>query len=359
MPRIMNQYLDTQIFSLTPDASLAALESTLARLLVPGSMLDPRLNAYCNRLQDRFQLFCTTCPAPQWHNGLIITPEIRCQTEIYLPLAEIQAAFRYLLRRTCRYSPFLPAVPIFSALSWADALERINSPLSSFNPARILAEIAADQLLRTKFLAPLFIPKRYGGGLDRYPLQKKFLAEWLSRRSAREIAVLDAACGSGEGVYELAAMVAAAGFYPGSTVVHGCTVEPLELAAAAHGWFPHDSARELALKRMIAETLQRGGVGTISFFREDICRKSENSILYDVVVCNGLLAGPLLHENSALEAAVAGLAQRVKKGGILLAADRFHDGWRRVIPHSELKRLFAKHGIRCIDLTEGVGGIKT
>jgi chemotaxis methyl-accepting protein methylase len=355
----MNQYLDAQTFPLTPDSSPSAVETTLARLLVPGDIMDRRLHAYCNRLQDRFHQFCTTCPAPPWQHGLILTPEIRHQTEVYLPLAEIQSAFRYLLRRAFRYKPFLPAVPLFSALSWVDALERIHAPGVSSNPAQILAEIAADQTLRADFLAALFIPKRYGGGFDRYPLQKRFLQEWLSGRSTQEISVLDAACGSGEGVYELAALVAEVGFLPGSTVVHGCTVEPLELAAAAHGWFPHDSVRELSVKRMIAGALQRGRCGSIEFFREDICAPADGAVRYDVVVCNGLLGGPLLHEQSALDAAVKGLALRLKKGGILLAADRFHAGWRRVIPLNELKLLFVRHGVRLISSPEGISGIRT
>jgi SAM-dependent methyltransferase len=355
----MNQYHDLQVFRFSPDSSATALEATLTRLLVPGNIMDSGLNSYCRRLQERFALFCSTCPSPQWHKGLIITPEIRCQTEIYLPLAEIQAACRYLLLRSCRYTPFLPAVPIFSALSWVDALERISQPLLNFNPARTIAEVSADQELRTKFLASLFIPKRYGGGFDRYPLQKIFLKERFSGCHKKGISVLDAACGSGEGVYELADMVAAAGFHPDSAVVHGCTIEPLELAAAAHGWFPQDSARELAVKRMIEAVSKRGGTETLLFFRDDICRPVENSGLYDVVICNGLLGGPLLHENTRLEAAVKGLVRRVKKGGILLAADRFHGGWRRVIPLDELKLLFAKHGIKPVDLPEGVGGIRT
>ena len=247
----MNQYSDLQHFSLTPDSSQAALESTLAKLLVPGNIMDSRLKAYCNRLQDRFKLFCSTCPAPEWHKGLIVTPEIRCQSEIYLPLAEIQTVFRYLLLRSCRYKPFLPAVPIFSALSWADALERIEPFPFRFNPARIIADVAENQLLRTTFLASLFIPKRYGGGGDRYPLQKIFLNEWLSGRSRQKLSLLDAACGSGEGVYGLEEMLAETGCDPDSTTVHGCTVEPLELAAAAHGWLPHDSERGAALKNMI------------------------------------------------------------------------------------------------------------
>jgi len=359
MPCIMNQYLNTQTFSLTPDSSPSALESTLARLLVAGNIMDSRLYAYCNRLQDRFNQFCTTCPVPQWQHGLILNPEIRRQTEVYLPLAEIQSAFRYLLLRSFHYRPFLPAIPLFSAVSWVDALEQIHSPRFSLNPAPILAEIAADQPLRAKFLASFFMPKRYGGGYDRYPLQKKFLQEWLSARSKGEISLLDAACGSGEGVYELAAMVAGAGFNPGSTIVHGCTVEPLELAAAAHGWFPQDSERELSATRMIKEVVERGGSGGIEFFRDDICCLADSPLQYDVVVCNGLLGGPLLHEHNALETAVKGLAQRVKKGGIILTADRFHAGWRRIIPLVELNLLFAKHGISLIDPPEGISGIKT
>lgn len=355
----MNQDFTAQNFSLHPDPGTAACEATLARLLVPGRIMDDQLAACCNRLQNRFRLFCSTCPAPEWHRGLIITPELRCQTEIYLPLAEIQSAFRYLLHRSCRYKPFLPAVPLFSAFSWIDALERLQAPGFSFNPAPIIAEVAGDQALRTRFLAALFIPKRYGGGLERYPLQKRFLHEWLSNRDKDELSVLDAACGSGEGVYELAEMSAATGFQPGATTVHGCTVEPLELVAAAHGWFPHDSVRERAVKEMIEGESRRNWSESIEFFREDICRPTENLRFYDVVLCNGLLGGPLLNEHNALETAVKGLAQRVKKEGILLAADRFHAGWRRVIPFAELKMLFEKHGLRLIDLAEGIGGIKT
>jgi len=355
----MNQYHDLQVFRFSPDSSATALEATLTRLLVPGNIMDNRLNSYCRCLQERFALFCSTCPSPQWNKGLRITPEIRCQTEIYLPIKEIQSAFSYLLQRSCRYSPFSPAVPIFSALSWVDALERINQPLISFNPARIIVDVSADQELRTKFLASLFIPKRYGGGFDRYPIQKIFLKEWFSGSRKRGISVLDAACGSGEGVYELADMAAAVGFHPDSTVVHGCTIEPLELNAAAHGWFPEDSERELSVKRMIEASSKRGSPEAILFFRDDICRPVEDSGLYDVVICNGLLGGPLLHEHARLEGAVKGLVRRVKKGGLLLAADRFHGGWRRVIPPDGLKLLFVKHGIRLVDLPEGVGGIRT
>jgi len=354
----MNQDPATQTFSLSLDSSPDELQATLQRLLVPGPIMDSRLTAYRNRLQERFNLFCSTCPVAQWDKGLVITPEIRCQTEIYLPLAEIQAAFRSLFLRSFHYTPFLPAVPMFTTISWVDALERIHIPGISFNPARIITEVAADYSQRLKFLAALFIPKRYGGSSDRYPLQKAFLHEWLGGKNTRKLSMLDAACGSGEGVYELAQLAADAVGHCYTATVHGCTVEPLELVAAAHGWFPHDSAREQAFKRILSASGKRGEAGTIGFFREDICQPADNPARYDVVICNGLLGGPLLHEPNALDEAVKGLAQRVKKGGILLAADKFHAGWRRSIPHDQLKSYLVKHGIRLMNLPEGIGGIR-
>jgi chemotaxis methyl-accepting protein methylase len=358
MPAIMNQYPDAQPFSLSPDSSPAALVATLATLLIPGDITDSRLEAYCRRLQERFDLFMSTCPAPEWSSGLILTPEIRCQSEIYLPLTEIQAAFRYLLRRSCRYRPFLPAVPLFSSLTLFDALEQLNTPVFTGNPARTLARIASDQTLRTELLAALFVPKRYGGGFDRYPRQKRFLLEWLSLQTKDHLTVLDAACGSGEGVYELAGLAAEAGFQPAATTLHGCTVEPLELAAAAHGWFPHDAARERAIKEMITASSRQQWAGSIQFFREDICTPRDSSGRYDVVICNGLLGGPLLYERNTLETAVKGLVKRLKKKGIFLAADRFHGGWRRKIPLNELGLLCTQHGLRLLDLPEGIGGIR-
>lgn len=354
----MNQYPAAHSFSLSPDLSLSGLQATLQRLLVSGPIMDSRLSAYSNHLQERFDLFCSTCPAPQWDNCLVITPEIRCQTELYLPIAELRKAFSYLLLRSCKYQPFFPAVPIFTALSWIDALERLDSHIFSFNPARIITAVAEEEALRTHLLTALFIPKRYGTGFNRYPLQQKFLDTWLSGRNTPEIALLDAACGSGEGVYELVEMVADAGFSPKATIVHGCTVEPLELTAAAHGWFPHDTVHEQAVKRVITRVVQRGLHGTIQFFREDICTPAENSQQYDVVICNGLLGGPLLHEYIALETAIDGLVRRLKKGGILLAANRFHAGWHRITPPDQLKLFFVQHGIRLIEMPEGIGGIR-
>lgn len=353
----MNQQLDLQNFSLVPDASRAAREATLARLLVPGNIMDDRLATVCARLRERYRLFCSTCPSPQWDRGLVITPEIRCQTEIYLPLNEIGSGFHYLLQRSCRYRPFLPAVPLFSALSWPDALERIGGAGIGLDAGRLLADLAENYQLRAAFLAALFVPKRYGDAKGRYPLQLAFINSWLSSRAGGDLSLLDAACGSGEGVYELAEMFCEAGLDGRRVTICGGTVEPLELVAAAHGWFPYDSGREARYAAMIGN--MAGLDLAVRFCRDDILETYAGKDLHDLVICNGLLGGPLLHGAATLQRAVRGVVERVKPGGLVLAADRFHDGWRRIVPLALLQQLFRDEGVRTVDLPEGVGGIRT
>ena len=361
MPDRMNQYPDTETFSLKPDLSPAALEATVSRILVPGNIMDRILERYCCRLQERFRVYCSTCPAPEWSTGLILTPEIRSQAEIYLPISEIQAAFRYLLGRSTRHKPFFPAFSLFSALSWPDALERLNDPPGSSNPAELIRGLAEDEESRRVFIASSLVPSRYGGEFGRYPLQAGFLKEWLENRLQHGLAgvtVLDAACGSGEQSYELAELLMDAGWEPERCTVIGETVEPLELAAAAHGWFPHDRVREIRFRRRVESILAKGGVSMISFISRDIRSRVETGRCFDAVICNGLIGGPLLHDKRAVRAALRYLAERVEKGGVFLAADRFHSGWRKAVPVGMIKAELESAGFAIVDVGEGVAAVR-
>jgi len=361
MPDRMNQYPDSETFSLKPDLSPAALEATVSRILVPGNIMDRILERYCCRLQERFRGYCSTCPAPEWGRGLILTPEIRSQTEIYLPIGEIQAAFRYLLGRSTRYKPFLPAFSLFSALSWPDALGRFNDPPDSSNPADVIRELAEDENSRRIFIASSLVPCRYGGEFGRYPLQAGFLKEWLGNRLQHGLAgveVLDAACGSGEQSYELAELLLDAGWELERCTVIGETVEPLELAAAAHGWFPHDRAREASFRRRVESILAKGSGSMISFVSRDIRSRVETGRCFDVVICNGFIGGPLLNDKRVVRVALRYLAERVEKGGIFLAADRFHAGWRKAVPVGMIKAELESAGFAIVDAGEGVAAVR-
>ena len=361
MPDRMNQYPDAETFALKPDLDLAALEATVSRILVPGNIMDGILERYCCRLQERFRRYSSTCPAPEWGHGLIVTSEIRGQTERYLPIDEIRAAFRCLLRSSTRYEPFLPAFNLFSALSWPDALARFHVPPDSSNPADLIRRLAEDEDSRRIFIASFLVPCRYGGEFGRYPLQAVFLREWLENRrqvGLDGVSILDAACGSGEQSYELAELLFDAGWEPERCTVIGETIEPLELTAAAHGWFPHDRAREIRFRRRVEPILAEGCGSMISFVNRDVCCRVEAGRRYDVVICNGLIGGPLLNDKRMVQETLRYLAERVEKGGVFLAADRFHAGWRKAVSAGMIGTELESAGFAIVDAGEGVAAVR-
>ncbi len=79
---------------------------------------------------------------------------------------------------------------------------------------------------------------------------------------------------------------------------------------------------------------------------------------YDVILCNGLLGGPFLHDWHELRATVQRLAGRLKTGGLLMAANRFHGGWKRMVDDEILRSMLAECSLRVLPVAEGVAGEK-
>ena len=69
------------------------------------------------------QLFCSyaaTSPQPLPAPGLLITPEIRLQSELYLPIKEIRRLFNRLYAAAVEHAPILSSTPFYHCPSWAD-----------------------------------------------------------------------------------------------------------------------------------------------------------------------------------------------------------------------------------------------
>ena len=335
------------------------IRERLGRLLVPGPLDDRDLESRIARLVERFRIYAACSPHGLWAPGLALTQEMTGITELYLPLDEIRRAFNRLFTLSLKFSPFLPASAVHTSTTWLDALHRLQPLVREANPARLLRRLMADEAYRCRFLFSLFLPHHYGGTFDRYPAQGALLRGWLATRPEGVVRCLDAACGSGEGSYELAMLLLDSGYAPENLEVHGATVEPLELFAAAHGWFPHDPERQTAYRRRIRRLFADGTAERIVFYREDLIEGGGAAgEAYDVIVCNGLLGGPLLNEREKLAGTVGRLCARLKPGGILLAADRFHGGWKRATPADVLGEMLAEKGLGLLTVDEGLAGVK-
>ena len=133
----------------------------------------------------------------------------------------------------------------------------------------------------------------------------------------------------------------------------------MELFAAAHGWFPHDPVRQVAFRRRINRLFIDSNAERITFFRQDLTENGHyEEEGYDIILCNGLLGGPLLNSPETLERTVGRLCASLRPGGIFLAADRFHGGWKRLVPEDVLRGTVARCGLYVRALDEGMAGIR-
>ncbi|HXE97195.1 MAG TPA: hypothetical protein VN642_12350 [Dongiaceae bacterium] len=334
----------------------------------PDSLLSPDLNkdrfqTAIRRLRTHFDIYAGTCTVPLPAPGLIVTPEIRTQCERYLQIADITAVFNHLYSAALTYPPILSSTPFHSAMSWADAFAALPAQFQfSTNPACLLEALLEDRALLTAFLFASFLPGRFYGGIGRYPGQRQFIREWLKSRQGRMLRCLDAACGTGEDTYGLALLLSKEGFSPEEILVEGWTLEPLEVWAATRRRFPNDRRRETGLREATAALYQRGYGSRISFRCVDLTEippgEADGGGQFDLILCNGLLGGPIIHQKEQLGQAVVSLAQLLAPGGILLAADNFHGGWKQKCPQAELRALFEENGMNVVETGEGFGGLK-
>ena len=320
------------------------------------------------RLHALFRVYACTSPMPLPAPGLIVTPEIRTQCERYLPIADIAAVFKHLYSAALTYPPILSSTPFHNAMSWADTFAALPPQFQfSANPAQLLESLLADQSLLTRFLFASFLPGRFYGGIGRYPGQQQFIREWLKTRRTATLNFLDAACGCGEGSYGLALLLLEGGVSSEKIRIDGWTLEPLEVWAAAHLRFPHDRRHERLLRGATSVLFQRGYDRSISFRCRDILTSTcheygslqagENR-RFDLILCNGLLGGPIIHEEGQLNRMVGNLEQMLAPGGILLVADNFHGGWKQKCPQEGLRASFETLGLKCVESGEGIGGLK-
>ena len=346
----------------TPQFDEAVIERNLGALLVIGELSDRDIDRRIVTFAERFRIYTAYYPHGLWTPGVVSTSEMRNLTEIYLPLGEIRRAFDHLFTVALRFSPFIAASTIHNAANWLDALHGLQPFVTSPDPAGLLRRLMKDEAFRRRFIFANFLPARYGGGFGRYRGQVELLRSWLVKnrlRLAGGVGCLDAACGSGEGTYELALLLLECGIKADAINIRGVTLEPLEMFAAAHCYFPHDLQRTGRYRLHIAQLREAGINAKISFALEDLTvQKPVGEREYDIILCNGLLGGPFFHEPGELLEAVRKLAGRLRERGILLAASRFHGGWKKIASDEAMREIFRACGLRILQVAQGVAGVK-
>jgi len=337
------------------------LAQRLARILQDGALRDATLDSQIRRLDARYASWLASYPLGEWGPGLAVTREMRVVSETYLPMDEIRRAFRRLFRLSFLQTPCYGASRLLCANSWLDLLPAYHPFMGGCNPALLLRRLADDAGLRLRFLFAEFLPPRYGCRSGRYPHQTEQVRGWLHANRQRfggGIRCLDAACGSGEGTYDLVRLLLEEGYPVGGFCVHGTTLEPLELFAGAHAVFPHDTQREEAFRARVAPIFGAGGATGMSFFLGDVLESAGDGGRYDLIVCNGLIGGPMLHAESEAMRGLSVLADALAPAGMLCIADSFHEGWSNSSSRATLAGLAAGCGLSVSLLPDGICALR-
>ncbi len=358
--------MNLQMFSFTPSLDPEAIAADLSLIVSPVIRPAPFLD-HIRRLRSMFRAYVNGCPPPWPAPGLAVTPEDNYRSELWLPLAAIKPVFRGFYRSALRYPPIFSSCPLAGASCWAAVVAGFP-PFCGFStdPSCLLERLLADGDLRTKFLCWAFMPRRfYGRGSDRYPAQTEYLRGFLARRgeTGGALRCLEAACGDGRGVYGLAALLLGQGWPSERFLLEGWSLEPLEVWAAAHIRFPHDPAREASFRNEAGPLFDRGVQESIRFRAADleegdIAALSGETPGFDLIICNGLLGGPIIHQPGGIGAVVRNLSALLNPDGLLLAADHFHAGWKRNVPPETLGGIFRGCGMRVVTAGEGIGGFR-
>jgi chemotaxis methyl-accepting protein methylase len=172
----------------------------------------------------------------------------------------------------------------------------------------------------------------------------------------KRLRCLDVASGDGANTYGVARLLVEQGWLPERLTVEGWTLDPLEAWAAAHGLFPHEPLREKSFQQETADCFELGIVSAVRFCCANILDVPPSEP-FDLILCNGLLGGPIIHGHQAMAAVVRNLTGLLAPGGMLLAADHFHGGWKQKCPQQELRALFEQNGLLIVESEEGISAL--
>lgn len=350
------------MFSFSPSLEHQDAAKNLQKLFSP--CLSPEwFEPAILRLQHTFDNFIKFCPPPWPAPGLQLASEIHYQSELWLPLAEIRHVFHSFYRSALAYQPIFASTPFHNAVSWAGIIANMPTFLfeGTTNPASILKSLKAGSELRRKFIFWSFMPQRYyGNNPDRYTDQTRFILKQLTNQEQKtgRLNLLDAACGDGIGTYMLAAELLKTGIAPSRFFIDGWTLDPLEAWSAAYASFPHDPGREASFRRIAEPVFSLAAGISMQFKQANLLHPPATSKAFDLILCNGLLGGPIINRLDEINHIIKNLVSMLDNGGILLAADCFHGGWKQQCPQENLKALFEQHKLKVLEAGEGVCGIK-
>ena len=274
------------------------------------------VQAHNAKWRGRWERFLALAPPPRWQRGAPVSAEWRALYEIHLPVAEYVSSLRRLARLVLPHPSWIPAALALHAAHLATRSAHFASLLDlwSYLPPRLAETVTLSVDRLPALLAALADPPRFGTADGRYPGQLAMLRSWVRRDLSGPLAFLDVGSGTGEGTREAATALREAGHVVRAV---GVTREPLEAWMAQAGCFPHREA-----------DCQVRCDDDVHFVAGEAAALPVQG-RFAVILCNGLVGGRFVQEDTAFMAILSEFARLLAADGSVLMGCRFHAGRER------------------------------
>ena len=288
--------------------------------------------------QQKMQAFRQS-KSPWWVSGMVVTPAIRQAYEHYLPVGCFLDDWIPVLHDFLPDRSWLPDImqkrisempPVQACMQYASLPD-----LWQTWPEHLAGHVGfgMDELLA--FACASASPARHGSLGNRYPEQVSLLLD-IEALPDDCLRVIDIGCGTGQGTLGILNVLSLKARH---VIGIGITKEPLEVWMASNQQLPHMQSMpdDLSFPDLHPHA-------ECTFSTGDICTRIAIDPA-DLVICNGLLGGPALHEEHRLLQAARTLASTVKVNGYLLIGNCFHAGHEEMT--ASVLHCLGTHGFEC------------
>ena len=181
-------------------------------------------------------------------------------------------------------------------------------------PANFQGAFTLDTENLERLLLALSSPAKFGTRLNRYPQQLNWLKENASL-IPDQLSVIDYACGTGQGTYEIAELLKCLGK---TASVTGLTIEVLDLWMAENKSVPHlDMYEEYTYTDTDCEP---------QFMCGDINSYS-SKLHFQLILCNGLIGGPFLNQDEDYLQLWKKINEQTEKNSLFITGHSFHGAY--------------------------------
>jgi len=283
------------------------------------------LNAHNKIWQQKINTYQQYSQTPPWFPNQTINNQLRQQYQQYMPIKIFCQALYQLATQILPNPNWIPTI-LLSPHNTPPPLPTICLPKSLPDfwqqlPTSLQSKTTFNLNTIIKLYCTLADPAKFGTTINRYPKQLTMIKQWLQKTATTKLTMIDFACGTGHGTYEIIAIAKQLNITKIDAI--GITREMLEVWMAKKLYIPHNHARSKQLQQYKQLTkniiFEQGDILNYQYTAKQLKN-------YNLIICNGLIAGRFMNKQKQYKKILKLFTKLITPNGLITIANNFHAG---------------------------------